>query len=60
MESFKSSKFVSNRARMPREFNSRKIDIRTKAANINTAKFFRELSDSKLSSLRPLANMVIS
>ena len=45
---------------MPREFNSTKIDIQTKASNVSTAKFFREVFDSKLSSLRALANMVIS
>ena len=45
---------------MPRKFNSRKIDIQTKASSISTATFFREVFDSKLSTLRPLANMVIS
>ena len=60
MESIKSSKFVSHRARMPRKFNSRKIDIQTKASSISTATFFIEVFDSKLSTLRPLANMVIS
>ena len=60
MESIKSSKFVSHRARMPRKFNSRKTDIRTKASSISTVTFFREVFDSKLSTLSPLATMVIS
>ena len=45
---------------MPRKFNSRKTDIRTKASSISTVTFFREVFDLKLSTLRPLATMVIS
>ena len=61
-ESIESSKFVSHRARMPREFDSRKDSQSTKferKPQIFVKLSFRELCDSKLSGLHAFDNMAI-
>ena len=61
-ESIESSRFVSHRARMSGEFDSRK-DLQTKKFERRPQIFlklsFRELSDSKLSGLQAFDYMVI-
>ena len=59
-ESIESSRFVSNRARMSGEFDSRKDSQSTKfeqRSQIFVKLSFRELCDSKLSGLHALDNM---
>ena len=61
-ESVKSYKFVSHRARMSREFDSRKYSHSTKSeqrSQIFVKLDFRELCDSKLSDLQPFDNMAM-
>ena len=61
-ESIESSRFDSHRARMSREFDSRKDSESTKfeqRPQIFVKLSFRELCDSKLSGLRAFDNMVI-
>ena len=66
LESTESSKFVSHRTRMSGQFNSRKDSQSTKskqrpqifrAKNIKPS--FRELCDSKLSSLHPFDSIAL-
>ena len=59
-ESIESSRFVSHRARMSGEFDSRKDSQSTKfeqRSQIFVKLSFRELCDSKLSGLHALDNM---
>ena len=61
-ESIKSSWFVSHRARMSGEFDSRKDSQSTKfeqRPEIFVKLSFRELCDSKLSGLHAFNNMII-
>ena len=61
-ESIESSKFVSHRARMSGEFDTRKDSNSTKFKQrplISIKLSFRELCDSKLSGLHPFDNMAI-
>ena len=61
-ESIESSRFVSHRARMSGEFDSRKESQSTKLEGrpqIFTKLSFRELSDSKLPGLHAFDNMAI-
>ena len=61
-ESIESSRFVSQRARMSREFDSRKDSQSTKferRPQVFVKLSFRELFDSKLSGLHAFDSMVI-
>ena len=61
-ESIESSKFVSHRARMPREFDSRKDSHSTQLEQgpwIFVKLSFRELCGSKLSGLHAFDDMAI-
>ena len=61
-ESIESSRFVSHRARMSGEFDSRKDSQSTKferRPRIFVKLSFRELRDSKLSGLHAFENMAI-
>ena len=61
-ESIESCKFVSHRARMSGEFDSRKYSHSTKLEQrpqIFVKLSFRELCGSKLSGLQPLHNVAI-
>ena len=61
-ELIESSRFVSHRARMSGEFDSRKDSQSTKfelRPQIFVKLIFRKLHDSKLSGLHPFDNMVI-
>ena len=61
-EPIESSRFVSHRARMAGEFDSRKDSQSKKVERrprILVKPSFRELCDSKLSSLHPFDNMAI-
>ena len=61
-ESIKSSRFVSHKARMSGEFDSRKDSVSIKfeqRPQIFVKVSFRELCDSKLSGLYPFENMAI-
>ena len=63
IESIESSKFFSQRARMSGEFDSKKDSHSTKFKRRprNSVKLsFKELCDSKFSSLHPLDNIAIS
>ena len=58
-ESIESSRFVSNRARMSGEFDSRK-DSQSRRSRIFLKLSFRDLCDSKISGLHAFDNMAIT